>query len=45
VPIRHVQTILGHKTLKSTMVYLHVTTQAQDNSNQRVSQIITGLLS
>jgi len=29
IPIRHVQKILGHKTLKSTMIYLHVTTQAQ----------------
>jgi len=45
VPIRHVQKILGHKTLRSTMVYLHVTTEAQDNSNQRISQIMTGLLS
>jgi integrase len=26
IPIRHVQKILGHKTLKSTMIYLHVTT-------------------
>ncbi len=29
IPIRYVQKILGHKTLQSTMVYLHVTTQAQ----------------
>jgi len=36
IPIRHVQKILGHKTLKSTMIYLHVTTQAQTDSHKRV---------
>jgi site-specific recombinase XerD len=45
VPIRHVQKILGHKTLASTMVYLHVTTHAEADSHRRVAQIIQGILS
>lgn len=45
IPIRHVQKILGHKTLKSTMIYLHVTTQAQTDSHVRVSQVMQGVLS
>jgi len=45
IPIRHVQQILGHKTLHSTMIYLHVTTQAQTDSHERVSQLMHGVLS
>jgi site-specific recombinase XerD len=45
IPIRHVQKILGHKTLQSTMIYLHVTTQAQSDSNAKVSQVMQGVLS
>ena len=45
IPIRHVQKILGHKTLKSTMMYLHVTTLAQEDSHKRVSQVMQGVLS
>jgi len=45
IPIRHVQKILGHKTLQSTMMYLHVTTQAQTDSHKRVSQVMQGVLS
>ena len=45
IPIRHVQKILGHKTLKSTMIYLHVTTLAEEDSNDRVAQLMQGVLS
>jgi len=45
IPIRHVQKILGHKTLTSTMIYLHVTTLAEEDSNERVSQLMQGVLS
>jgi site-specific recombinase XerD len=45
VPIRHVQKLLGHKTLHSTMIYLHVTTQAQSDSQERVVQVMQGVLS
>jgi site-specific recombinase XerD len=45
IPIRHVQKILGHKTLSSTMIYLHVTTQAQVDSNDKISRVMQGVLS
>lgn len=45
VPIRHVQKLLGHKTLASTMIYLHVTTHAEADSQQRVIQLMQGILS
>jgi site-specific recombinase XerD len=45
IPIRHVQKILGHKTLQSTMVYLHVTTQAQVDSHDRIAKVMQGVLS
>lgn len=45
IPIRHVQKILGHKTLQSTMIYLHVTNQAQIDSNDKISKVMQGVLS
>ncbi|MFO8085380.1 MAG: tyrosine-type recombinase/integrase [Desulfobacterales bacterium] len=45
IPIRHVQNMLGHKSLKSTMIYLHVTTLAQEDSHERVAQVMQGVLS
>jgi site-specific recombinase XerD len=45
VPIHHVQKLLGHKTLQSTIVYLHVTTMAESHSHERVCQVIQGALS
>ncbi len=45
IPIRQVQKILGHKTLQSTMAYLHVTTQAQTDSHIRITQVMQGVLS
>jgi len=43
IPIRHVQKILGHKTLKSTMIYLHVTTQALLNPHWGAAKLhLTG---
>lgn len=45
VPIHHVQKLLGHKTLQSTIVYLHVTTMAEAHSHERVCQVIQGVLS
>lgn len=43
VPIHHVQKLLGHKTLQSTMIYLHVTTRAESHSHEIVCQIINGI--
>ena len=45
IPIRHVQKILGHKTLKSIIIYLHVTTLAEEDSNEKVAQLMQGVLS
>jgi site-specific recombinase XerD len=43
VPILHVQKLMGHTNINSTMVYLHVTTRAQSHSHQIVCNIINGV--
>ena len=45
VPIHHVQKLLGHKALQSTIIYLHVTTIAETHSHERVCQVVQGALS
>ncbi len=45
VPIHHVQKLLGHKSIQSTMIYLHVTTRAMTHSNELVRAIMHGVFS
>ena len=45
VPIRHVQEYLGHSTLASTMIYVHVTSIAEGDSRQKINQLMRGILS
>ncbi len=43
VPILHVQKLMGHADIKSTMVYLHVTTRAESHSHEIVCAVIGGV--
>jgi site-specific recombinase XerD len=43
VPVRHVQDYLGHRTLASTMVYLHLTTAGREESCARLNQLVRGV--
>ena len=43
VPILHVQKLMGHSNINSTMVYLHVTTRAESHSHEIVCNIINGV--
>ncbi len=45
VPVRHVQSYLGHEILTSTMVYLHLTTAGQRQSCERINQLMRGVVS
>jgi len=45
VPIRHVQQCLGHRSLVTTMIYLHVTETGQDQSREKLNQLMRGVLS
>jgi len=44
VPVRHVQDFLGHETLASTMVYLHLTTAGREQSRDRINQLMRGVM-
>lgn len=44
VPVRHVQDFLGHETLASTMIYLHLTTAGQEQSRSRINQLMRGVM-
>ena len=35
VPVRHVQECLGHESLASTMIYLHITSHGKEDSRQQ----------
>lgn len=45
VPILHVQKLMGHANINSTMVYLHVTTRAEAHSHDIVCNVINGVFS
>lgn len=44
VPIRHVQQCLGHRSLVTTMIYLHVTEHGHEQSRQKLNQLMRGVL-
>lgn len=43
VPILHVQKLMGHRDIKSTMIYLHVTTPAESHSREVICAVIGGV--
>lgn len=45
VPVRHVQESLGHDSLTSTMIYLHITTHGREDTRKRVNQLMRGVFS
>jgi integrase len=45
VPIQHVQKCLGHRSLVTTMVYLHVTELGHAQSREKLNQLVRGVLS
>ena len=44
VPVRHVQECLGHESLASTMIYLHITSHGREESRARLNQLMRGVL-
>ncbi len=45
VSVRHVQEYLGHDTMASTMIYLHLTTAGKEESRSRINQLVRGVVS
>lgn len=45
VPIQHVQACLGHRSLVTTMIYLHVTEHGRAQSREKLNQLVRGVLS
>jgi len=45
VPIQHVQLCLGHRSLVTTMIYLHVTESGREASRVKLNQLVRGVLS
>ena len=45
VPIQHVQQCLGHRSLVTTMIYLHVTENGRAQSREKLNQLVRGVLS
>ncbi len=45
VPIQHVQRCLGHRSLVTTMIYLHVTQLGEARSREKLNQLVRGVLS
>ena len=45
VPVRHVQECLGHESLASTIIYLHITSHGKEDSRRRMDQLMRGVLS
>lgn len=44
VPIQHVQRCLGHRSLVTTMIYLHVTSLGESRSREKLNQLMRGVL-
>ena len=45
VPVRHVQECLGHSSLATVMIYLHITSHGKEDSRRRLNQLMRGVLS
>jgi integrase/recombinase XerD len=45
VPIQHVQQCLGHRSLVTTMIYLHITESGREKSREKLNHLVRGVLS